>query len=318
MSEYYLRNYVDCTEYKLPLDLQDVFGRKRETFLEIGFGSGEFILQKAIENPNADYLGVELSMISAKKLLKSLSRNHVGNVRALLVDASFALRNILPKDSMSGVYMNFPCPWPKKRHSERRLNSVNFLEKIAKVLKKGGFFQLYSDSKEFVHEMFGEVGKTNCFDDPVLEVNPTVGVGTRYEKKWLDMSKEIFRMKCIRIKCEINGEEDVVRVSNLWIDDIDEKSLQKVDGKSFSKNEIFVKFMGLYRNMDRNTFLIETLTVDRDFSQRFYINLSRRGNRWLIKLDSQARPFRTKAVKFALRVLSEKIAKKDPGGDENH
>ncbi|MBN2220057.1 MAG: tRNA (guanosine(46)-N7)-methyltransferase TrmB [Kosmotogaceae bacterium] len=318
MSEHYLLNYVDCTEYELPLDFRNIFGRERETFLEIGFGSGEFLLQKAIENPSSDYLGVELSMISAEKLLRSLSRNYVQNVRALLVDASFALRNILPRDSLSGVYMNFPCPWPKKRHSDRRLNTASSLEKIAKVLKKGGFFQLYSDSEEFVHEMLEEVGHTEFFDDPVLEANPTVGAGTRYEKKWLVMSKDIYRLKCIRIESEINDEEDVVRVSNLWIENIDERSLQKVEGESFSKNEIFVKFMGLYRNMDCKTFLIETLTVDRGFSQRFYINLSRRGNRWLIKLDSQARPFRTKAVKFALRVLSEIIVKEDAGGNRNH
>lgn len=304
MDQHFLSNYLDASEHEIPLDLPTVFGRESETYLEVGFGSGEFLVQKAIDNSAKDFLGVELSVISTEKLLKSLKRELVENVRVLLTDASFCLNNVIPKDSLSGVYMNFPCPWPKKRHSNRRLNDPNFVLKIGRVLKKGGFFQLYSDSKEFISEMSSSVDLTGLFDSVTVEINPTAGVGTRYERKWLAMQREIFRLICRRNSKAVNCEEDVVNLSHLWVKNIDKSRLDRVAGRSFSSDEMFVKFMGVYRKLDNEVFLIETLSVDRGYSQRFYISLSKREEVWLIQLDSQAKPFRTRAVKFAVRTLS--------------
>lgn len=310
MNLHYLRNYLDATEFDLPLDLACIFGRDRAVFLEVGFGSGEFLVQKAVENPGVDLLGVELSMISAEKLLKSLARNSLDNVRVLLIDASFALGNVIPPASISGLYMNFPCPWPKKRHLNRRLNDTTFVQRIAAVLKPDGFFQLYSDSKEFVREMMSSVSETKLFDNPTVEENPSAGAKTRYERKWLSMEKEIFRFYCKRNERVVNIEEDVVHVSHLWVKDVDEARLGSLIGEAFSRNEIFVKFLGVYRNLDSKAFLIETLSVDRGFSQRFHINLSRREAGWLIQLDSQSRPIRTQAVRFAMKTLSSLIETK--------
>jgi tRNA (guanine-N7-)-methyltransferase len=74
MDQHFLSNYLDASEYEIPLDLPTIFGRESETYLEVGFGSGEFLVQKAIDNSAKDFLGVELSVISTEKLLKSLKR----------------------------------------------------------------------------------------------------------------------------------------------------------------------------------------------------------------------------------------------------
>ncbi|RLL87398.1 tRNA (guanosine(46)-N7)-methyltransferase TrmB [Mesotoga sp. BH458_6_3_2_1] len=309
MNLHYLGNYLDATEFDLPLNLNCIFGRDNDVFLEIGFGSGEFLVQKAVENPGVDLLGVELSMISAEKLLKSLVRNSLDNVRVLLIDASFALANIIPPTSISGVYMNFPCPWPKKRHSSRRLNDTAFVEKIAAVLKPDGFFQLYSDSKEFVHQMMLSVNETKLFSTLTFEENPSSGAKTRYERKWLSMEKEIFRFYCKRKERVVSIEKDVIHVSHLWLKEVDEVRLGRLIGEAFSRNEVFVKFLGVYRSLESEAFLIETLSVDRGFSQRFNITLSRREAGWLIQLDSQLRPIRTQAVRFALKTLSSLVGK---------
>ncbi|MBN2253001.1 MAG: tRNA (guanosine(46)-N7)-methyltransferase TrmB [Kosmotogaceae bacterium] len=310
MNLHYLRNYLDATEFDLPLNFNCIFGRNNAVFLEVGFGSGEFLVQKAVENPGVDLLGIELSMISAEKLLKSLARNSLENVRVLLIDASFALGNIIPPGSISGLYMNFPCPWPKKRHSSRRLNDSAFVQRIAAVLKPDGFFQLYSDSEEFVHEMMLSVNEMKLFSTLTLEENPSSGAKTRYERKWLSMEKEIFRFCCKRNERVVNIEKDVVHVSHLWLKEVDETRLGSLIGKAFSRNEAFVKFLGVYRSLESEAFLIETLSVDRGFSQRFNINLSRREAGWLIQLDSQLRPIRTQAVKFAVKTLSSHIGRK--------
>lgn len=310
MNLHYLRNYLDATEFDLPLNFNCIFGRNNAVFLEVGFGSGEFLVQKAVENPGVDLLGIELSMISAEKLLKSLARNSLENVRVLLIDASFALGNIIPPGSISGLYMNFPCPWPKKRHSSRRLNDSAFVQRIAAVLKPDGFFQLYSDSEEFVHEMMLSVNEMKLFSTLTLEENPSSGAKTRYERKWLSMEKEIFRFHCKRNERVVNIEKDVVHVSHLWLKEVDETRLGSLIGKAFSRNEAFVKFLGVYRSLESEAFLIETLSVDRGFSQRFNINLSRREAGWLIQLDSQLRPIRTQAVKFAVKTLSSHIGRK--------
>ncbi len=91
---------------------------------------------------------------------------------------------------------------------------------------------------------------------------------------------------------------------------VDEARLGSLIGEAFSRNEIFVKFLGVYRNLESKVFLIETLSVDRGFSQRFHINLSSREAGWLIQLDNQSRPIRTQAVRFAMKTLSSLIETK--------
>jgi tRNA (guanine-N7-)-methyltransferase len=310
---HYLCNFIDATEYELPIETGQLFNSERELFLEIGFGAGEFLIQTAAENPRSSFLGIELSMISCHKLLKSLDRRSLENVRVLLVDVSFALDEIISAASVSGIYMNFPCPWPKKRHSGRRLNDCRFAEKLARVLKPEGFFQLYTDSFEFACDMQESINNTGLFDAGGVERNPSKGVNTRYESKWLSMEKDIYRVFFRRNWREYqNRYNGGIDVSHAWLkEEIDIQRLIGVLNEAFIREKLLVKFLKVFLAVEDDSYLIETITADDDQSQRFYICLIRKPSGWLLQLDSQTKPFRTPAVRFAIRKLTEILSKEE-------
>jgi len=304
--DHFLCNFIDATEYKLPLKIVELFHRAGPNFLEIGFGGGEFLLQMAQNRPDWNFVGLELSMVSCQKLLKSVQRKGLKNLRVLLIDAQFALERVLPSDSFEGVYMNFPCPWPKKRHSVRRLNDREFMEKVSKVLKQGGFLQLYTDSEDFALEMVSSLESTGLYNVGVMEKNPSEGVNTRYESKWLSAGREIFRLYSTldsgSARRSILKEEEM---PHKWLSgEIDMDRLEESYNVPIIEGESLVKFLRTFKSMGEESYLVETITVDDDYSQRFYINLVRKEAGWLVQLDSQAKPFRTSAVKLAVKRLA--------------
>ncbi len=304
--DHFLGNFIDATEYEVPLKIEELFHRAGPSFLEIGFGGGEFLLQMAQNRPGSNFVGLELSMVSCQKLLKSALREGLKNLRVLLIDAQFALERILPPASFEGVYMNFPCPWPKKRHSQRRLNDREFMEKVSIVLKQGGFLQLYTDSEDFALEMASSLESTGLYSVGSMEKNPSEGVNTRYEAKWLSAGREIFRLYSTlegsHAGYGIFKEEEM---PHKWLsDEIDMEKLEEVYNVPIIEGESLVKFLRTFKSMVEESYLVETITVDNDYSQRFYINLVRKETGWLVQLDSQAKPFRTPAVKLAVKRLA--------------
>lgn len=307
MHSHYLHNFLEATDWELPLDLSEVFGNDKSVFVEIGFGSGEFLRQLAFENKDSNYLAIELSMISSQKLLKVLKKNGLENVRVLLVDANFALREILPTGEVEGVYMNFPCPWPKKRHSARRLNDESFIIEIARILKFGGFFQLYTDSKEFADQLYSSADSTNLFTVAEVEVNPREGVNTRYERKWLRAQRDIYRLIVKRGETSLeNGVEGGKEMPHKWLEEeINASKLTSLLNRTIIEEKLLVKYLRVYKALESDGYLVETIAVDDDYRQSYYIALVRKDSKWLIQLDGQTRPFRTPAVKFSVRKLAE-------------
>ncbi|HPB64684.1 MAG TPA: tRNA (guanosine(46)-N7)-methyltransferase TrmB [Mesotoga sp.] len=304
--DHFLGNFIDATEYELPLKIVELFHRAGPNFLEIGFGGGEFLIQMAQNKPEWNFVGLELSMVSCQKLLKSVLRKGLKNLRVLLIDAQFALDRVLPSDSFDGVYMNFPCPWPKKRHSGRRLNGREFMEKVSRVLKPGGFFQLYTDSEDFALGMVSSLESTGLYNIRAMEKNPSEGVNTRYEAKWLSAGRQIFRLystlESSTARRDVLKEEEM---PHKWLSgEIDMDRLEEIYNVPIIEGESLVKFLRVFKSMGEESYLVETITVDNDYSQRFYINLVRKEAGWLVQLDSQAKPFRTPAVKLAVNRLA--------------
>ena len=105
---------------------KDVFNNNNPIELEIGMGKGSFIIQKALNNPNINYIGVEkYDSIVARAIEKQ--KEKIPNLRFVRMDA-LEINNAFSKE-ISKLYLNFSDPWPKKRHSMRRLTSPFFLEK---------------------------------------------------------------------------------------------------------------------------------------------------------------------------------------------
>ena len=126
-------------------DFNEIFGRQADTILEIGFGMGQSLAQMALDNPDTNYLGIEVHQPGVGRLMYQLESNSITNVRVLNEDAVIMLKEHIVDESLAGVQIFFPDPWPKKKHNKRRIIQSEFVKHIIGKLKPGGFIHAATD-----------------------------------------------------------------------------------------------------------------------------------------------------------------------------
>ncbi|ALM87258.1 tRNA (guanine-N7)-methyltransferase [Bordetella sp. N] len=137
-----------------PLDVTKAFaGRQAPTILEIGFGMGETTEKIALARPGDNFLGVEVFNAGVGSLLKRIEASAVPNIRIIQHDAVEVVRDMIAPDSLAGVHVYFPDPWPKKRHHKRRLLQPPFIKLLASRLAPGGYLHCATDWENYAEQM---------------------------------------------------------------------------------------------------------------------------------------------------------------------
>lgn len=136
-----------------PLELDAVFGRRAPRILEIGFGMGETTAEIAANHPQIDYLGLEVHGPGVGSLLRQIEARELSNIRIIQHDAVEVATSMIPADSLSGIHVFFPDPWPKKRHHKRRIVQVPFMRLLASRLVRDGYLHLATDWQEYAEWM---------------------------------------------------------------------------------------------------------------------------------------------------------------------
>lgn len=113
---------------------KEIFKNDNPIQLEIGMGKGNFIIDKALKNPDVNFIGVERYESVLCRALEKLEKQDIKNVRIICIDA-IELGNVFEKE-IETIYLNFSDPWPKKRHAKRRLTSHLFLTVYDKIFEK--------------------------------------------------------------------------------------------------------------------------------------------------------------------------------------
>ena len=157
--------------------------------LEIGFGGGEHLLHRAAESPSSGFIGVEPFENGMAKLLASLARAPVPNIRTFDRDAGLLL-DWLPASCLDSVDLLYPDPWPKKRHWKRRFVNARNLDRLARAMKPGARFRFASDIDHYVNWTLHEVRRHGALVWTAESADdwrrPYDGwPGTRYEAKAL-------------------------------------------------------------------------------------------------------------------------------------
>lgn len=140
---------VDIEE-SAPTNLAKLFpGQVSSVFLEIGFGGGEHLVHEAKEYPETGFIGAEPFLNGLAKAVASVADLELTNVRLFGGDAT-ALLDWIPAASLQRVDLLYPDPWPKKRHRKRRFVSSQNLDRISRVLARGGVFRVASDIESYI------------------------------------------------------------------------------------------------------------------------------------------------------------------------
>lgn len=134
------------------LDPLEVFGRRAPLVLEIGFGFGDATLELAAARPDEDVVAVDVHTPGVANLLAGIDERGLGNLRVVHGDAQVFLRRLAP-DTLSGVRIFFPDPWPKQRQRHRRLVRPDVVATIAARLRPGGTLHLATDVADYARQM---------------------------------------------------------------------------------------------------------------------------------------------------------------------
>lgn len=172
--------------------LQGILNTDKKICIEIGMGKGDFISNMAKLNPDNVYIGIELSPQVLALAIKKLNRFEEENGLSLknLYFMSFDALKILDyfsENQVDVLYLNFSDPWPKKRHTKRRLTYKDFLENYKKVLKKDGIIEFKTDNRGlFEYSLVSMQNFGMEFIEVYLDLHKTevFNVETEYEKKF--------------------------------------------------------------------------------------------------------------------------------------
>ena len=146
------------------------FDLSRPLEVEVGCGKGKFLTDRARENPDCDFLGIERMLERVRLFDGKCRRGKIDNAKVLRLEALYTFHYLLPAHHARTVYVFFPDPWPKKKHHSHRLFGPLFLNALWKRLEVGGRIEFATDH----HEYFETV--CQCFEDDALRGGGTVPV----------------------------------------------------------------------------------------------------------------------------------------------
>lgn len=152
-----------CLDHEHVCDFSEEFGRTAPIVLEIGFGNGESLAKTAAENPDKDYIGIEVHKPGVGNLLAQLERQGISNIRVFYHDAIEVLENCIPAHSLSAVHLFFPDPWHKRKHHKRRIVRFSFVHLIAQKLVAGSYFHAATDWQHYAKHMLKILNITDQF-----------------------------------------------------------------------------------------------------------------------------------------------------------
>jgi len=138
---------------KEPISLASAFGRTAPTIFEIGSGMGETTAAIACAHPELNFLATEVHTPGVGSLLKLIAELGLQNLRIVQHDAIEVLRDMIRPNTLAGVHVFFPDPWPKKRHHKRRLIQPAFLSLLTSRMISGGYIHLATDWEEYAVQM---------------------------------------------------------------------------------------------------------------------------------------------------------------------
>lgn len=135
---------VNATSFKTFSGEKPTLPAGRVVELEIGCADAQFLFERAAKDPSRTYVGLEIR----ENLVRAVNRNARERelpVQAIFVHASHHLSKLLPKGSVRHCFLNFPDPWFKRRHWDRRMVNEALLRQLAPILEPGGDVLMQSD-----------------------------------------------------------------------------------------------------------------------------------------------------------------------------
>ncbi len=170
-----------------PLEPEQAFGRSAPQVLEIGFGMGDSLREMAENEPDKDFIGIEVHPAGVGRLIYTAGEAGVRNLKVYMADATDVLDDCIADNSLTRLQIYFPDPWHKKKHHKRRIVQPEFVQKIRRKLKPGGVLHLATDWENYAEHMKEVMdaaeGYQNTQTDGGYAPRPAYRPITKFEKR---------------------------------------------------------------------------------------------------------------------------------------
>ncbi len=154
-----------CLNPEIDVDFTEIFGNNAPLIVEIGFGNGESLAKMAAENPDKNYLGIEVHRPGVGHLLMLIEKMQLSNVRIYCHDAIEVLEQRVPNKSLAGLHLFFPDPWHKKKHHKRRIVRDSFVKLLARKLAENGYFHAATDWENYAEWILDILNLASDFEN---------------------------------------------------------------------------------------------------------------------------------------------------------
>ncbi|MDE5545569.1 MAG: tRNA (guanosine(46)-N7)-methyltransferase TrmB [Malacoplasma sp.] len=179
-----------------------IFKNNNPIEIEIGSGKGIFIFQKALKNPNINFVAIDKYPTILSKLINKLNNiEKINNLKIIDIDAK-NLSEIFEENEINKIYLNFLDPWPKKHHEKFRVTNSYFLSIFLKLLSPNGLIEFKTDNIDFFNYSLSSIRNQNLnliFGTKNLyNLDNIDNVQTEYEKKWIKKGYKINKLIIVK------------------------------------------------------------------------------------------------------------------------
>lgn len=181
-----------------------VFQREVPRFLEIGFGSGQSLLALAEAEPDKDFIGIETHKPGIGALFIGIQQAALTNIRVYCYDAVDVLERCIPNESLNGVQIFFPDPWPKRRHHARRLIQPDFIKLVVTKLKPNAILHLATDWEDYAIHMMKVMSQEEKLTNIAGVLNyadrsPHRPVITKFERRAERENRAVWELQFVKL-----------------------------------------------------------------------------------------------------------------------
>jgi len=186
---------LGLAETGAPLPLDELVPGDGPWEVELGFGKGRYLLERAAADPGRRFLGVEMVAKYERMMVGRARRRGLANVISLRGEALYLLSAVLPRAFAAAVHVYFPDPWPKARHHKRRLFDPETVDLVLGLLAPGGRFYFATDFLDY-----GELVREILAGHPAVAFHEVPGgwpegPRTNYEAKYAREGRPILRLE---------------------------------------------------------------------------------------------------------------------------
>ena len=188
--------YFEHHQYEMA-SFTEIFGNSNPIYLEICSGNGDWILQRAKENPDQNWIAVEKDFQRIQKIYSKKKQAKIENLLIVSGEAEAFIQHYLQPGCIEKTYINFPDPWPKERHAKHRLIKSVFIRDLAQKMKEGATLTFVSDDYPYIHDTQLQLENSDEWNEVKLSVLPkaTSYGSSWFEELWREKGKTIYRIE---------------------------------------------------------------------------------------------------------------------------